>query len=126
MASVYMFNQTGSSANVIVNNGNQFTINGTSDSSGWVANSKTLTYQFPDIIHGNFNSGQNTLQVNLSNSDNYFYRFTLPANAGSVEVHILAADQSGAVATLVVLVEGLPVTSTTSLIAGTPASQFVP
>jgi hypothetical protein len=120
--SVYMFNQTNLQANIIINNGTQFTITGTSDTLKWVAGTSVQTYQSVGTTPGNFNQGGNTLLINLGNNTTYSYGLNIAnTNPGSIQVHIFFYDTGQTYAGLIMLYEGQPLTQPPVLVAPVPA-----
>jgi hypothetical protein len=122
-ASVYMFNQTNLNAAIIVNNGNLFTINGTSDSAKWVANTSVLKFSSTASNPGDFNLHNNTLYIYLQNQQ--MYKYVLPienANPGSIQIHIFFYDIGQTTSGLVMLYEGGPVTQPPIVIGPAPTA----
>jgi hypothetical protein len=122
-ASVYMFNQTGLNASLIINNGNLFTINGTSDSAKWVANTSVLKFSSTSSNPGDFNLNDNTLYIYLQNQQMHKYTLTIAnANPGSIQIHIFFYDTAQSYAGLIMLYEGQPLTQPPIVIAPVPGS----
>ena len=122
-ASVYMFNQTSLNASIIINNGNLFTINGTSDSAKWVAQTQVKNFSSTSQNPGDFNLNANTLYIYLQNQQMHKYTLNIAnANPGSIQIHIFFYDTAGTYAGLVMLYEGQPLTQPPLVIAPVPGS----
>jgi hypothetical protein len=120
-ASVYMLNQTNLTANIMINNGNQFSIDGTSDSAKWAANTAVKTFQSPGMQPGNFNAGKNQVLMNLANQQTYLYNLDIAnTNPGSIQVHIFFYDVGQSYAGVIMLYAGRPLTQPPLLIGPAP------
>jgi hypothetical protein len=125
-ASVYMFNQTSLNAQIIINSGTPFMINGTSDSAKWVPQTSVQTFQTPGTVPGNFNAGNNVLLMNLG--ANQFYKYNLlidNPNPGSIELYIFFYDKYQTYAGIMMLYEGGPLTEPPTLIGPSPTASDI-
>lgn len=112
MSDVYVFNQTGSEAFLIINKGKQLSIAGTSDTAKWVAQSSTLELMEAGTAPGKLSAGiTNILRINFGNQQAFQYEIIIPEGCtDSIQIHIFSGSTDAKVPTLVVLKNGQPLT----------------